>query len=170
MRQRSTGEHSGSQEVTYDNFTHSSPDGKPSDKNSRARFTRLRPGEHVMIRPDRYFDMDNKRYHSDEERRAGDAAMKAWFEYIAFKSQGDKRWLGTLWGMRSMLKSGNSLMVVCADPADFDQAYIPANPPVLAPDFWRGWLMDRSRPYEDAEARKRVAAGLKEIFRAPGHP
>lgn len=169
MRTKSTSENSASQSITYDNVTHSAPGGRPSDKNSRVRFTRLRPGEHVMIRPDRYFDKDINRYQDDEERRAGDEAMKAWFEYLAFKARGDKRWLKTFRGMRSMLKAGHSLMVVCADPADFDQAYIPANPPILPPDFWHDWLMDRSRPYEDAETRQRITAGLKEVFRAPGH-
>lgn len=170
MRPRAHEQHLASQEITWENFTYLSPDGKPSEKNSRARFMRLHPGGHVTIRPDRHGDRDSSRYQSDEERRAGDAAMMAWFEYIAFKARGDKRFAGTFRGMRSMLESGYPLMVVCADPAEFDRAYIPAQPPVLPADYWRDWLLDRARPYQDGESRSRVISGLKEIFRTAGHP
>ncbi len=165
MRPRAREKNPISEEITWENFTHSSP-----DRNSRIRFMRLHPGEHVMIRPDRLGDKDASRYQSDEERRAGDAAMMAWFEYLAFKARDDRRFLNVFKGMRSMLKAGQSIMVVCADPTEFDQAYIPAHPPILSPDFWRDWHMDRARPYQDGESRSRVIAGLKEIFRAIGHP
>ena len=163
MRPRNVDKQPFSQEITWENFTYSAPDKQPSEKNSRVRFTRMHPEKAIAIKPDRYFDKEVLRYESDEARRAGDEAMTAWFEYIAFKSRDDKRFVETFNGMRSMLKAGYQLQFVCADPAEFDQAYIPASPPLLVPDFWRPWLLGRLRPLTADGERRRVIAGFKKL-------
>lgn len=92
----------------------------------------------VMIRPHRPFDHEAHQYPDKAAKEAGDEAMKAWGEYLAAK------WLvQTFNAWRGLLKDGHSIMVVCADPCDFDRQYVKPKYPPLPPDFWAAF--ERSR-------------------------
>ena len=91
-----------------------------------------------MIRPDRPIDKQSNRYSTDDERRQGDMAMKAWFEYFAAKG-----WHRRFNSWRSIFKSGHSLMVPCDRPETFDVIYIPGA--YLPPNFWDQWELERAR-------------------------
>lgn len=106
--------------VTIENFT-----ARQSD------FLKANPDLWLMIRPDRDDDKTTQRYPDDEARRNGNTATKDWFEYLAAKVFFD---IFNTW--RSLLKSGRSIMVVCADPLAFDLKFVPPEMPVLAADFW----------------------------------
>jgi hypothetical protein len=75
----------------------------------------------IMIRPDRPEDHFAHKYQNDAERYRGNSAKRAWFEYLDAKGLGK-----TLAAYRAMLKSGQSIMVVCADPAEFDAEFVVA--------------------------------------------
>jgi hypothetical protein len=83
--------------------------------------TKTEPSKsYVMIRPDRETDHAKHRYRDQDERRNGNAAKEAWFEYLAAKG-----FLKILSAWRGMLKSGYSVMVVCDDPKAFDLLFVP---------------------------------------------
>lgn len=125
----------------------------------QATFHKANPTLWLMIRPDRPFDAEQHRYQDDAARARGDAAMKAWFEYLA-----GKRFFKTFNTWRAILKSGKSLMLVCDDPGVFDQAFIPPQGRLFQ-DFWHEFETSRLplEPRYDHEMRKRIAAGLQEL-------
>jgi hypothetical protein len=108
----------------------------------------------LMIRPDRHFDHAAHRYPDDAARRKGDEAMKAWFEYLAAK-----RFFVVFNSWRWVLKSGRSIMVVCADPLVFDAMFVPPLAHSLFADFWDDWERSRvpvDHRYDDPDARDRA--------------
>ena len=122
------------------------------------RFLEAKPDSWVMIRPDRPTDKQSDRYSTDDERRRGDMAMKAWFEYFAAKG-----WIRRFNTWRSILKSGHSLMVPCERPEIFDLTYIPSA--VLPANFWDKWALERTRsggPLTEQELarRKRICQNM----------
>jgi hypothetical protein len=115
----------------------------------------------LMIRPDRPFDQTAHRYPDADSRRKGDAAMKAWLEYLAAK-----KFFLTATAWRSLLKSGHSIMVVCADPSAFDMAFVAPVEPVLPRDFWDEFERSRipiDRRYEDQSIRERVLTTIRKL-------
>jgi hypothetical protein len=118
-------------------------------------FRKRCPDSYVMIRPDRPFDQEGHRYHSDDERRKGNIVMKAWFEYLAAKG-----FVTTFNSWRAILKAGKSIAVVCPDPIAFDMSFMPPSKSVLAPDFWDEFERSRAsidRRYDSPENRARLA-------------
>jgi hypothetical protein len=114
----------------------------------------------LMIRPDRYFDHPNHCYPDENARRRGNNAMKKWFEYLAAK-----KFISTFNGWRGILKSGQSVMVVCDDPSVFDTEFIPPIKPVLALDFWDEWYQSRisiDNRYQTTEERMRIVKIAKD--------
>jgi len=91
---------------------------------------------YVMIRPDRPSDPPEHRYPDEDARRKGNDAMKKWFEYLAAKG-----FISTFNGWRGIIKSGQSVMVVSADPHVFDNEFVPPIKPALRSDFWDEWLL-----------------------------
>lgn len=147
-------------EITAENFSYAATDGKPSEKNSQVAFRRKHPELWRMIRPDRPTDHSAHRYPDKDSRIIGDQAMHAWFEYLAAKG-----FVKSLNAWLAMLKAGQSIMVVCDDPAVFDQKYVPPVKPILAADFWAEFERSRlavDRRYDDPMLRDRC----KELIRA----
>lgn len=115
------------------------------------KFLAATPDIWVMIRPDRPTDRQSHRYATDDERRRGDAAMKAWFEYFAAKG-----WHRRINTWRRILKAGRSLLVPCERPELFDLTYVPAK--VLPPNFWSKLELERTprqRPLTEQELARR---------------
>ncbi len=110
---------------------------KVTDRNFFSRqksFRKDNPYLWRMIRPDRQFDLEAHRYADDQGRRIGDAALRAWFEYLAAKG-----FIRTFKTWREILKSGKSIMVVCDNPLIFDPEFVPPVKPVLPESFWCDW-------------------------------
>jgi hypothetical protein len=112
------------------------------------------PGTWRMIRPDRYFDHPNHCYPDEDARHKGNDAMRDWFEYLAAKG-----FITIFNSWRGILKSGQSIMVVCADPLAFDREFVPPIKNVLSSDFWDEWSQSRipiDRRYDSVEQRMRI--------------
>lgn len=115
--------------ITFENFTFTLPPPdrlKPSEKNSRVRFMRLKPESYVIVRPDREGDFKNARYSNNAERLRGTKARDAWFEYFRIKARADDRWMKILVVNQALLDHGYCVQFVCEDPAEFDSAYLPS--------------------------------------------
>lgn len=137
-------------EITEENF-----------RDQQLAFNRKSSDVWIMIRPDRPSDVAAHRYTDEDSRRKGNAAMKAWFEYLAAK-----KFLKTFLTWRAMLKSGRSIMVVCADPLAFDMAFVPPVDPILPRDFWDEFDRSRlpiDRRYDDPSIRERVIATVRKL-------
>jgi hypothetical protein len=92
------------------------------------------PQAWLMIRPDRPSDPPEHRYPDEDARKKGNDAMRDWFEYLAAKG-----FIATFKAWRGIIKSGQSIMVVSADPLVFDNEFVPPVNNVLPPDFWHEW-------------------------------
>jgi hypothetical protein len=120
----------------------------------------------LMIRPDRTFDQVAHRYPDEDARRKGNIAMKAWFEYLAAKG-----FFATFNSWRSILKKGQSIMVVCAEPSAFDLEFIQPVNPVLTSDFWDEFErsrvpIDHRYDYDDPFVRERCLGIINDASRA----
>lgn len=146
-------------DITEQNFQHEQLEFLRRDGGTKTAPSKL----FVMIRPDRPFDPAAHRYPDDHARRKGNTAMKAWFEYLAGKG-----FFSILGAWLSLLKSGHSIMVVCADPLAFDLKFVSPMADVLGYDFWDEFEQSRipiDRRFDPPEEHARIIQGFENLRR-----
>ena len=127
-------------EITEENF---SKDRKNGGGGVQAFFDQGL-ADPVMFKSDFWDDLDANKYATEDERRAGDAAMVAWFEYVYSKPMPNKAryWV-------HLMRNGGVVTVPHPDPAMFDPLWVPPRQAVLGRDFFASLYARRRSPSDD---------------------